>query len=88
MTGSSAPGELPPPLQRNTRGAASDIRRDIISEVQTVVSGIRHDVVSEVRTAVSDIHHTLKGQEGADGRHQSVSIAHTPSVTEYTFAIA
>ena len=62
---------------------ASDIRRDVISEVQN----IRRDVVSEVQTAVSDIRHTLKSQEVADGQHQLVSVAHFPSVAEYTLTI-
>ena len=80
----SAPGESPLPPQRNTRGTASDIRRDVISEVQN----IRRDVVFEVQTAVSDIRHTLKYQEVADGQHQSVSVIHLPSVAEYTLTIA
>ena len=83
MFGFSAPGESPLPPQRNTRGAASDIRRDVIYEVQN----IRRDVVSEIQTAVSDILHTLGNQGVADGQHQSVSVTHLPSVAEYTLTI-
>jgi hypothetical protein len=61
----SAPGESPPPPQRNTHGISSDIRRE----------------VSEVRTLVSDIRDVLKGQEGADGQHLSASVTHAPSAT-------
>jgi hypothetical protein len=73
MFGFSAPGESPPPPQRNTHGIGSDIRRE---------------VVSEVRTLVSDIRGVLKSQEGADGQHQSVSVTHAPSATEYTLTVA
>lgn len=66
----SAPGESRPPPRRNTHGIASDIRRDVVSEVQTMVSDIRH---------------VLKSQAGADGRHLSVSVTRAPPVTEYTF---
>ena len=56
----SAPGQSPPPaLRRNTHGIVSDIRREVVSEIQTMVSDVRH---------------MLKGQEGADGKHQSVSV--------------
>ena len=68
----SAPGDSPPPLPRNTHGIVSDIRRD---------------VVSEVKTMVSDIRHVLKNQEGAGGQHLSVSVTHRPSATEYRFTI-
>ena len=60
----SAPGDSPPPPQRNMHGIGSDIRRDVVSEVQTMVSDIRH---------------MLKGQEGADGQHLSVSVTRVPS---------
>ena len=60
----SAPGDSPPPPQRNVRGIGSDIRRDVVSEVQTMVSDIRH---------------MLKVQEGADGQRLSVSVTHVPS---------
>jgi GH18 family chitinase len=69
----SAPRESPPPPQRNTHVIASDVRREVVSEVQTLVSDIRG---------------ALKSQEGADGRHLSVSIAHAPSATEYTLTVA
>ena len=70
----SAPGQsLPPAVRRNTRGIASDIRREVVSEVQTVVSDIRH---------------MLKSQEGADGRQRLVSVTDVPSTTEYTFTLS
>ena len=70
----SAPGQsLPPAVRRNTRGIASDIRREVVSEVQTVVSDIRH---------------MLKSQEGADGRQRLVSTTHTPFTTGYTFIVS
>ena len=69
----SAPGESPPPLQRNTHGTASNIHRD---------------AVSEVKTMVSDIRHILKSQERADGQHLSVSDIHALSATEYTLTAA
>jgi len=70
----SAPGQSPPPaVWRNTCGIVSDIRREVVSEVQTVVS---------------DICHMLKNQEGADGRQQLVSITDVPSATEYTFTLS
>jgi len=69
----SAPGESPPPLQRNTHGTAFDIRREVVSGVQTMVSDIRH---------------MLKNQEGADSQHQSVSVTDTLSATEYTFTVS
>ena len=53
-----------------------------------MVSNIRRDVVSEVQTAVSDIRHTLKIQEETGGQNRSVSITHVPSVTEYMLIIA
>jgi hypothetical protein len=69
----SAPGESRPPQQRNTHRIGSDIRRE---------------VVSEVRTLVSDIRGVLKSQEGADRQHLSVSVTHTPSATKYTLTAA
>ena len=71
MIAFSAPGQPPPPLQRNTHGIGSDIRREVV----------------EVRTMVSDIRHVLKSQEGADSRHLSVSVTRAPSATEYTFTV-
>ena len=70
----SAPGEssLPPPPPKNTRGIALDIRRDVVSEVQAMVSDIRH---------------TLKIQEGVDSKHRLVGVACAPSVVEYTLTI-
>jgi len=70
----SAPGQSPPPtLRRNTHGIVSDIRREVVSEVQTMVSDVRH---------------MLKGQEEADGKHQSVSITRALSATECTFTVS
>jgi len=48
---------------------------------------IRRDVVSEVQTMVSDIRHALKSQEGAGGQHLSVSVTYAPSVTEYALTV-
>ena len=36
---------------------------------------------------VQDIRNMLKSQQGAGGQLQLVSIAHTPSLTEYTLTI-
>jgi len=52
-----------------------------------IASDIRRDVVSEVQTMVSDIRHALKSQEGADGQHLSVSVAHAPSIAEYALTV-
>jgi hypothetical protein len=73
MSAFSAPGESPPPPQRSTPGIGSDIRRE---------------VVSEVRTLVSDIRGALRSQEGVDGQHQSVSVTPAPSATGYTLTVA
>ena len=48
---------------------------------------IRRDVVSEVQNMVSDIRHALKSQEGAGGQHLSVSVTYAPSVTEYALTV-
>ena len=77
----SAPGKPPPPPRRNTHGIASDIRRDIVSD-------IRRDIIPEVRTVVSDVRRMLKGQEGADSKHLSVSATHAPSTIEYIFTVS
>ena len=69
----SAPGQSPPPLQRNTYGIAS---------------GIHREVVSEVRTMVSDIRHVLQSQERPDVQYLSVSVTRAPSTTEYTFTVS
>ena len=59
MFASSAPGESPPPVPRNTQGTASDIRPDVLN----------------TQTMVFDIHpNMLKSQEGADGQNQPVSV--------------
>ena len=60
---SSAPGEPQPP---------------------SATSGIRRDVVSEVQTMVSDIRHILKSQGRADGQPQLVNITCNLPVAEYT----
>jgi len=73
MFASSAPGEPPPPLQRNTHGIGSDVRRE---------------VVSEVRTMVSDVRHVLQSQERPDVQHLSVSVTRASSATEYTFTVS
>ena len=69
----SVPGESPPPPQRNAHGIVSDIRRDVVSEVQTMVSDIRH---------------ILKSQEGADGQRLSASVTRALSATECTLTIS
>ena len=63
----SAPGESPP-LSKNTQGTSSSSRRDVVSEV--------HRDVVDTQTLVHDIHNLLKGQEGASGQLQSVSVTH------------
>jgi len=78
----SAPGQSPPPLQRNTPQPPA--RRN----TRGIVSDIRREVVSEVQTVVSDIRHMLKNQEGTDVQHLSVSVIHAPSATEYTFTVS
>ena len=57
----------------------------MLRNTQGIASG--RDVVSEVQTMVSDIRRMLKNREEIDGQHQPVSITHTPSVTEYTFTV-
>ena len=71
----SAPGESPPPLQRNTRGTASDIHRDVVN-TQAVVRDIR------------DIRNILERQEGAGSQPQSVNITRALSPAEYTLTAA
>ena len=67
---SSAPGESSLPLPRNTNGAISDIRQDVV-KTRAMVSEVHRDVAN----MVSDIHrNVLKGQEGTDNRHQPVSV--------------
>ena len=78
----SAPGQSPPPLRRNTLQPPA--RRN----TRGIVSDIRREVVTEVQTVVSDIRHMLKSQEGADDRHLSVSATRVPSATEYAFTIS
>ena len=72
MFGFSAPGQSPPPLQRNTHGTASDIRR----------------VVSEVQTIASDVRHMLKSQEEAGSQPQLVSVTRILSLTEHAPTVA
>lgn len=61
----SAPGESPP-LPKNTHGASSSSRRDVVSEV--------HRDVVNTQTLIYDIHNLLKSQEGAGGQFQLVSV--------------
>lgn len=73
MFKSSAPGESPLPLPRNTHGAVSDIHYDVV-KTRTMVSEVHRDVTN-THTMVSDLHRTmLKSQEGADNQYQPVSV--------------
>jgi hypothetical protein len=68
----SAPGESLPPPPRNTRGTASDVRRD--------VSEVHRDLVN-TQVMVSDMHRNmLKSKEEATGQPQLVSVTHTLSI--------
>jgi len=69
----SAPGESPPPVQRD---AGTTSRR--MSEA----------IPYEIQTMVSDIRQVLKSQAGANGQHLSVSITRAPSVTKYLFTVS
>jgi len=63
MFTSSAPGELPPPLPKNTGGTDSKIHRD----------------VANIHTMVSNIHRTvLESREGNGGQNRVVSDACPP----------
>ena len=42
MSASSAPGKSLHPPPRTTHGTASNISRNVVSEVQTTISDIRH----------------------------------------------
>jgi hypothetical protein len=72
MFGFSAPGDSPPPPQRNPHGTSSDIHRDVV----------------KTQTAVNDIRDMLKGQEGAGYQPQLVSVTRTPSLTRYTLTVS
>ena len=78
----SAPGQSPPPLRRNTLQPPA--RRN----TRGIVFDIRREVMTEVQTVVSDIRHMLKNQEGTDVQHLSVSVTRVPSATEYTFTVS
>ena len=78
MVAFSAPGESPVPLPRTTDRTIPDIRRDV-SEI--------HRGVADTQAVVYDIRNMLKDQQEAGGQPQSVSITHTPSLTEYTLTI-
>jgi len=71
MFASSAPGDSPPPLPRNTHETASNIRRD----------------VANTQAIVSNIHNMPRSQEGIGGQPQPVSVARTPSLAEYTLTV-
>jgi len=73
MFGFSAPGQSPLPLQRNTHGTLSDIRREVVSEVQAIASDIRD---------------MLKSQEGAGSQSQLVSVTRILSLTEHALTVA
>ena len=68
----SAPGESPPPPQRNTHGISSDIHRDVV----------------KTQTAVNEIREMMKGQEGAGYQPQLVSVTRILSIAEYTLTVA
>ena len=68
----SAPGDSPPPPQRNPHGIGSDIHRDVV----------------KTQTAVNDIRDMLKIQEGASCQPQIVSVTRTLSLAECTLTIA
>ena len=68
----SAPGDSPPPPQRNAYGTGSDIHRDVV----------------KTQTAVNDIRDMLKGHEGASYQPQLVGVTRTLSFTEYTLTVA
>jgi len=46
MIAFSAPGESLSPPQRNAHGIVSDIRREVVSEVRTMVSDVRRALQS------------------------------------------
>jgi hypothetical protein len=60
-------------------GTIPDIRRD--------VSEVRRDV-ENTQTVVYDICNMLKSQKGIGGKPQSVSVARTLSLTEYTLTVS
>jgi len=56
---------------------------------QTELAINTHVTVVNTHTLVSDIHRNmLKGQEGTDGQHQSVSDARALSITEQQLTVA
>ena len=67
----SAPGDSPPPPQRNPHGIGSDIHRDVV----------------KIGTAVNDMRDMMKGQEGVGYQSQMVSVTRTLSLAEYTLTI-
>ena len=82
-SGSSAPGDSPPPLP-STRGTVSDIRQDI----RTFISEVRRDITT-TQNMVSDIQRTTaKGQEGSGGTNLSVSETHTLSIVKCPLTVA
>ena len=59
-------------LAINTHGIISDVHHSV-ANTHTVVSDVHHSVVN-TNVMVSEMHRNmLKGQEGADDQHQSVS---------------
>ena len=59
-------------LAVNTNVVVSNIHRGV-ANTHTVISDVHHDVMN-THAMVADIHHNmLKGPEGANNQHQSVS---------------
>ena len=68
----SAPGDSPPPPQRNPHRIGSDIHRDVV----------------KTQTAINDIRDMMKAQEGAGYQPQLVSVTRILSIAEYTLTVA
>ena len=64
---SSAPGESPPPLRRNTHVTTSDVRRDVM-KAGVIISEVQRDVAN-TQAMVRDM---MKGQQEAGGQDRSV----------------
>jgi hypothetical protein len=72
MFGFSAPGDSPPPPQRNPHRTPSDIHRDVV----------------KTQTVVNNIHDMLKGQEGGGYQPQLVSVTRIPPLARYTLTVS